>query len=498
MSKMSLSSILGLRKQFALYLEDKIGAPSEQIILIMTMAAAIPFSLLHYLIKGKTLRSLYSLIVGFIFHYSIYGINSLHSVISCIFTYFFIYFYGRKVSPVYILLGAFLHLSILNIHRMIFDFGRWAIDDISTIYMVFVAKYSSFAFSYYDGGIPISDIRSKHLQKQRIEEMPSLIEYASYIFFYPTTIIGPFIEFKDYINFIEYKDCYSNLTNNLGFVLYQGCEKLFLGIFFTIFFAVFGDKYPMSLVGKAEFREKYPSFWQRILYMYLCGPVGRAKYYVAWLLTYSSLIFSGMAYGEEKDEKTGEIKKHVDKGSYGSIIYNEVGMDPNLKMTYWNNSIHIWLKYNVFVRVLGSKGKYKNNKVIAAFCTYALSAIWHGFYASYYISFIIFYLFEQCAHFLHEVGFYDFVYDNKFMWPLIALKTSFFNDIIGSIFFCLEIGTTKQILISYKGLPVTAIVGFYIFTLIYRGLFMKKKKKEKLDEKKSELIDKEKKQKKVE
>jgi hypothetical protein len=84
------------------------------------------------------------------------------------------------------------------------------------------------------------------------------------------------------------------------------------------------------------------------------------------------------------------------------------------------------------------------------------------------------------------------------MWPLIALKTSFFNDIIGSIFFCLEIGTTKQILISYKGLPVTAIVGFYIFTLIYRGLFMKKKKKEKLDEKKSELIDKEKKQKKVE
>ena len=58
--------------------------------------------------------------------------------------------------------------------------------------------------------------------------------------------------------------------------------------------------------------------------------------------------------------------------------------------------------------------------------------------------------------------------------------------------------TTKQILISYKGLPVTAIVGFYIFTLIYRGLFMKKKKKEKLDEKKSELIDKEKKQKKVE
>ena len=136
-----------------------------------------------------------------------------------------------------------------------------------------------------------------------------------------------------------------------------------LGIFFTIFFALFGDKYPMSVVGTAEFREKYPKFWQRIIYMYLCGPVGRAKYYVAWLLTYSSLIFSGMAYGENKDEKTGQLIKNVDKGSYGSIIYNEVGMDPKIKMIYWNNSIHLWLKYNVYVRVLSSKGKFKNNRI---------------------------------------------------------------------------------------------------------------------------------------
>ena len=37
----------------------------------------------------------------------------------------------------------------------------------------------------------------------------------------------------------------------------------------------------MYAVGKPEFREKYPTFWQRLVYMYVCGPVGRAKYYVA-------------------------------------------------------------------------------------------------------------------------------------------------------------------------------------------------------------------------
>ena len=442
---MFITTIFGLRKQFALYLSEKIGAPSEQIILIMTMAAAIPFSLFHYLIKGRTKRVLFSLIIGFTFHYSIYGINSLHSVFSTLFTYYFIYFFGRKLSPIYVL----------------------------------------------------SEIQDDHLKKQRIEEMPSLIEYASYIFFYPTCIIGPYIEFKDYMNWIEYKDCYSNLHKNLFFVFYQGCAKLFLGIFFTIFYAVFGDKYPMDFVGKAEFRQKYPSFWERILYMYLCGPVGRAKYYVAWLLTYSSLIFSGMAYGERIDKNSGQLIKHVDKGSYGSIIYNEFGMDPKIKMIYWNNSIHLWLKYNVFVRVRNSKGKYKDNKLVAGFCTYALSAIWHGFYPSYYVSFCIFYLFEQCAHFLHRIGFYKFVFAHKFMWPLISLKTSFFNNIIGSIFYCLEIGTTKQILINYKGLPVNVIVGFYVITLICNMTCLKKKK-EKLVEKKDELIDKEIKQKKVE
>ena len=484
---MFLSAILNSRKQFAIYLESKVGAPKEQIILITTMAATIPFSFLNYCIKGRKNRILYSLIIGFIFQYSIYGINCLHTIFATLATYYFVYFYGRKLSPIYILIGVMLQLSILNIHRMFFDFGGWAIDDISTIYMVNVAKYSSFAFSYDDGGKDIKEIKSEHLKKERIVEMPSLLDYASYIYFYPTSIVGPFVEYKDYMNFIELKDCYTNLTNNLGYIIYQGFEKLFLGIFFIIFFAIFGNKYPMYAVGTSQFREKYPQFWQRILYMYLCGPVGRAKYYVAWLLTYSSLIFSGMAYGESIN-KEGKIIRDVEKGTYGSIIYNEVGMNSTEKMKYWNTSIHLWLKYNVYVRVLSSKGRFRNNKVVAAFCTYALSAIWHGFYPSYYVSFLMIYLFEQDGIFLKDIGFYNFVQNNLYMWPVSALKTSFFNNIIGSIFHCLEIGTTKQILINYKGLPANVIISFYIFTLIYRYAFMKKKKK---DDKK-ELIEKEK------
>lgn len=497
---MSLSTlnIFYWRKQLALHLESKLGAPSEQIILITTMAAAIPFSLLNYFIKGHNNRILYSLIVGFIFHYSIYGLNSLHTIFATLATYYFVYFYGRKLSPFYVLLYAILHLSVLNIHRMFFDFAGWAIDDISTIYMIFVAKCSSFAFSYSDGALNINEMKNEHLKKSRIEKMPSLLEYASYIYFYPTTIVGPFIEYKDYINFIDLTDCYTKLTNNLGYIFFEGTQKLFIAIFFTIFFSLYGDKYPMFAVGKAELRKNYPTFLERLKYMYLCGPVGRAKYYVAWCLTYSSLIYSGMAYGEIIT-KEGEIIRNVDKGTYGSIIYNEIGWNICEKMRYWNTSIHIWLKYNVYIRVLISKGIFRNNKVAAAFCSYALSAIWHGFYPSYYVSFLMIYLFEQDGIFLKDIGFYALCEKYKILIPFAALKTTFFNNIIGSIFYCLELGTTKEILINYKGLPANAIIYFYIFTLFYRYSFMKKRdKKEDKGKKDCMIKDKDEKQKKVE
>ena len=472
---MVFNYVLDLRSQLATYLEGKLGAPVEQIILITTMVAAIPFSLLNHFIYNRTLRLLYSLIIGLFLHFSIYGINSFHTVFGTIVSYYFVYFFGRKISPFYLLVGSLTHLSILNIRRMIIKFGGWDIDDITTFFMIAVAKFSSFAFSYSDGGKDINTIISPHQKQSRIENIPSLLEYSSYIFFYPTSIVGPFIEYMDFIRFIDKKDCYANLTSHLLYIFTEGLQKLFIAIFFTVFFVFVGDKYPLSVVGTAEFREKYPKWWMRFLYMYISAPVGRSKYYIAWALTYSSLIFSGMAYGETNIKD--KVFPNVEKGSYGKILYNEFGLIPRLKLVYWNMSIHIWLKYNVYTRVLGSSGIFKGNKVMASFITFFVSALWHGFYSTYFISFFLLYLFVQDGLFLEEIGFYKYVENHLFMWPIAFLKTTFFYDIIGSIFFCLEISTTKQILINYYGLPVNAIVGFYIFSIIYKTVFRSKKKK---------------------
>ena len=180
-----------LRKEFALYLEEKLGASYEQIVLVSTIAFQIPFSFLNYFIHDKKSRLIYCILVGLMLQYSIYGIKILHTIFSTITTYLFCLYYGRKKSPFYLLIGTMVHSSYLNIARMIENYGGWMIDDITTIYMMSLTKYSSFAFSYDDGKKEPETIVNEHHRTYRIKNMPTFLEYASYIYFYPTSIIGP-------------------------------------------------------------------------------------------------------------------------------------------------------------------------------------------------------------------------------------------------------------------------------------------------------------------
>ena len=111
-------------------------------------------------------------------------------------------------------LFSHLYLSFLHIKRIFFEYGEWRIDDPTTIYMMSICKFSSLAFSYEDGGKDISELKNSHHKEYRIVEKPSLLEVLSFLYFYPNAIIGPSIEYKDFINFINEADCYSRLNDN--------------------------------------------------------------------------------------------------------------------------------------------------------------------------------------------------------------------------------------------------------------------------------------------
>jgi lysophospholipid acyltransferase len=53
----------------------------------------------------------------------------------------------------------------------------------------------------------------------------------------------------------------------------------------------------------------------------------------------------------------------------------------------WNMSVHEWLKYYVYLRLLDSNKRGSGN-VFAALVSFLVSAIWHGFYPGFYSFFI--------------------------------------------------------------------------------------------------------------
>jgi lysophospholipid acyltransferase len=298
-----------LREKYCESLSKVIGAPANQLSLIITMIAIFPFCFLNYFIKGKYPRLIYSLVLGLLFQISIYKYNFIHIFISAVLTYLFIEFYGRKHSAFYVLIFSMIYLSILHIKRMFDDYGGWKVDDPTTIYMMSICKFSSLAFSYEDDGKDLNELKNNHHKEYRVVEKPTLLEVLSFIYFYPTSLVGPSIEYKDFINFINEADCYSNLKDNFIY-LFKHSILYFLGSFVSMaFYSIMANKMPFERTGEKEFGEH--SLLYQLVYIYLSFPGVRARYYSGWLLSYSSLIISGISY-TEKTDKDGKIIKSLD------------------------------------------------------------------------------------------------------------------------------------------------------------------------------------------
>ena len=472
--------MLQFRDNISESLSKKIGAPGNQIALILTMLCVIPFSFLNYFIHGKNIRLIYSFVLGFLFQFSIYKFNIIHTFISAIFTYLFIKYFGRKYTAYYVFIFSLLYLTYLHIKRMFRTYEGWKIDDPTTIYMMSICKFSSLAFSYEDGEKKEEEFKNKHHKEYRIIEKPNLLEVLSFVYFYPTSIIGPSIEYKDFITFICETDCYSRLNENIFYILSNGFLYFFGSFACMGFYAVLANKLPVSRVVEEDFGKHNVLYV--LAYIYFCIPGVRARYYSGWLLSYSTVIFTGTAYTEKKDEK-GNISKSLEKGSYGSIVTCEWGINPKDSMTDWNSTIHLWLKYNVYTRVINIKRKpFHNNWAMASFLTFLSSAIWHGYYLTYYLTFGLLYFYQSGSYVFDKLGFYDWIRKTKFLIPIASIFNGLAFETIGIFFFNLKWDKALIGARNMKYYPIISIMGLYFLSRMYK-IPKEKKPKNKNDDK---------------
>jgi lysophospholipid acyltransferase len=302
-----------------------------------------------------------------------------------------------------------------------------------------------------------------------IKEKPTLLETFSFIFFYPSCLIGPSFEFKDYIQFIRLEGDYQNIPwkqSNLAAL------KEFLMVLVCLFIRLnLGKNFSTKYCGTEEYVEK--SIGYKYIYMVLSMLVMRSTYYVGWKLSQSSINFSGLSYN--KKLKTEDSEDNFDKIESCNLQEIELNLNPRTRIQYWNRTVHLWLKYYLFLRFINIPFKpFKNNKTVASLLTFMISALWHGYYPVYFIFFFEYYMIEQVSTFLDEE--YDlFNKIAEWNWFFQLLYRIFLMSVVNYFGLAFSILTVRENINYYKAFHYIPLLFLFISWLVTLILPRKKK-----------------------
>jgi lysophospholipid acyltransferase len=187
-------------------------------------------------------------------------------------------------------------------------------------------------------------------------------------------------------------------------------------------------------------------------------------------MSQASCIFSGLSHSEEQVDKIDNCN-----------LYNiEINLNVRTRIQYWNRSVHLWLKYHVYMRLVNLEAKpFKKNKAFASLLTFMISACWHGFYPVYYIFFFLYYLIEQCSVALDEkLDFFNWINKQNILlrlswWVFISLMLNYF----GNVFALLRVSYILNFFRAFYHIPTIILFGGYYYLCVY----LKKQKDVKVD-----------------
>ncbi len=304
-------------------------------------------------------------------------------------------------------------------------------------------------------------------------ETPTLLETFSYMFYYSSSLMGPSFEFQDFRQFINLEGPFRDIPMKSAII--AGLTELlksFLNILSVVFLL---SKYNYLYCLSKEFDER--SYLFKFFYYNLAMTLQRTKYYSAWKMCQASVIICGLGFNSETPGDPSSEK--FDRVINCTIREVEFSANPKRRIQYWNRTVHLWLKYNLFLRLLNVEHKMlKNNTAMASLITFMVSAFWHGFYPIYYVFFFQFYILEQICEFLEkDYDLFRYMEGKNFLLnQAFSVLTQCFCNYLGIIFSAIDIENgykfTKNM---YFSPPI--LIG--LIFIVLRNLHIKKVNREK-------------------
>ncbi|KAI9881997.1 MAG: hypothetical protein M1823_006284, partial [Watsoniomyces obsoletus] len=282
------------------------------------------------------------------------------------------------------------HLSINHLSRQ--SRGDPGVIDITGAQMVLVMKLSAFCWNVHDGRLPQEGLSD--FQKERsIRQLPSLLDYAGYVFFFPSLFAGPSFDYVEYHRWIETtmfevppgtdasKHPPTRKKRRIPRSRTPATLKAMAGLLWIFTFIKLSGWYNTELLTGDQFLTY--SFPYRLWLLHMFGVSSRTKYYGVWALTEGACILSGLGY-KGIDPTTGRVQWN--RLQNVNPLGVETAQNTRAYLENWNINTNHWLRNYVYLRVT-PKGKKPGFR--ASLATFTTSAFWHGFYPGYYLSFIL-------------------------------------------------------------------------------------------------------------
>ncbi|KAI4207357.1 MAG: hypothetical protein LQ346_000607 [Caloplaca aetnensis] len=282
------------------------------------------------------------------------------------------------------------HMSINHIYRQFA--ARPDKVDITGAQMVLVMKLTGFCWNVYDGRLQ-PDHLADFQRERALRNIPSVLDFAGYVLFFPSLFAGPSFDFVDYQRWITTTmfevpkgsdPQHAPPTRKQRKIPRSGTPaalKALTGLLWIFLFLRFSAWYNTSFVMSSDYM-KY-SFPRRIWILEMLGFSTRMKYYGVWYLTEGACILSGLGY-KGIDPKTGRAQwNRLENVNPWGI---ETAQNTRAYLENWNKNTNNWLRNYMYLRVT-PKGKKPGFR--ASLATFITSAFWHGFYPGYYLSFVL-------------------------------------------------------------------------------------------------------------
>lgn len=377
------------------YLSGKIGAAPDDLKLVTTFLLSYPLAgLLKRVPDSKPHhKNLFSISIALFY---LVGLFDLWSGLRTLFissagAYAIAkYLRGSPYMPWVGFLFLMGHMSANQLRRQFANSPQTA--DITGAQMVMVMKLSAFCWNVADGTLP--DDQLSDFQRDRvIRKLPSLLDYAGYVLFFPSLLAGPAFDYAEYRRWLDtsmfdtpaavdpVKKAPTRKKRRIPRSATPAIMTMLTGLGWTVAFVYLSSYYHADLVTGPEYM-RY-SFLRRVFILHMFNFTARCKYYGAWSLTEGSCILAGLGYNGV-DPVTGKVAWDRVQNIYPWGV--ESAQNTRAYIENWNKKTNMWLRNYIYLRVT-PRGKKPGFR--ASMATFVTSATWHGFYPGYYLTFIL-------------------------------------------------------------------------------------------------------------